>query len=61
MGNKLTHGLAVVITPEPSALEGLLLGTGLIGLAELTRRKLKLGTLGRESSYSRKARPQAQE
>jgi len=35
------HGTNV---PEPSALEGLLLGTGLLGLAKLTRRKLKLGT-----------------
>ena len=30
--------------PEPSALEGLLLGTGVFGLAEMTRRKLRLGT-----------------
>jgi hypothetical protein len=29
--------------PEPSALEGLSLGTGLIGLAGMTRRKLRLG------------------
>ena len=30
--------------PEPSALEGLLFGTGLLGLAEMARRKLQLGT-----------------
>lgn len=30
--------------PEPSAFEGLLLGAGVIGLAEMTRRKLRLGT-----------------
>ena len=30
--------------PEPSALEGLLLGAGMLGLAEMTRRKLRLGT-----------------
>jgi hypothetical protein len=43
----LRSGSAVVTyqhIPEPSALEGLLLGTGVLGLAELTRRKLKVGT-----------------
>jgi hypothetical protein len=30
--------------PEPSALQGLLLGTGLLGLAEMARRKRQLGT-----------------
>jgi hypothetical protein len=30
--------------PEPNALEGFLLGTGLLGFSEMTRRKLKLGT-----------------
>ena len=30
--------------PEPGALEGLLLGTGVIGLAGMARRKFKLGT-----------------
>ena len=29
---------------EPSALEGLLLGTGLLGFVEMARRKLRLGT-----------------
>ena len=31
-------------TPEPSALEGLLLGGGLLGLAEVARRKLQVRT-----------------
>ena len=35
---------AVTPVPEPGALEGLLLGTGMLGLAEMTRRKLRLGT-----------------
>jgi hypothetical protein len=35
---------ATILVQEPSAVEGLLLGTGLLGLAEMTRRKLKLGT-----------------
>jgi hypothetical protein len=33
-----------VPTPEPSALEGLLLGMGILGFAGMTSRKLKLGT-----------------
>ena len=37
-------GIAPFATPEPSALEGLLPGTGMLGLAEMTRRKLRLGT-----------------
>ena len=36
--------VSVTTVPEPSALEGLLLGTGMLGLAEMTRRKLRLGT-----------------
>ena len=43
ISDRLTGGSAIVLTPEPSALEGLLLGTGLLGLVELARRKLTLG------------------
>ena len=41
-GGALTGGVAFASTPEPSGLEGLLLGTGMLGLAEMTRRKLRL-------------------
>jgi hypothetical protein len=45
MGSNLNSGEALVtITLEPSALEGLLIGTGLLGLAEMARRKLVPGT-----------------
>jgi hypothetical protein len=44
-GNPLSSAIVSGTTvPEPTALEGLLLGTGLIGFAEMTRRKLRLGT-----------------
>jgi hypothetical protein len=44
-GDKLLSGDAgVLATPEPGALEGLLLGTGLLGLAEMMGRKFQLGT-----------------
>jgi hypothetical protein len=32
---------SVTHIPEPSALEGLLLGTGMLGLVEMARRKLQ--------------------
>jgi hypothetical protein len=40
----LDGGRGFVIAPEPRTLEGLLLGMGVLGLAGMTRRKLKLGT-----------------
>jgi hypothetical protein len=40
----LTNGRAFVLEPEPSALEGLLLGSGVLGLLGMTRRRLKLET-----------------
>ena len=33
-----------ITAPEPSELDGLLLGTGILAFAEMTRRKLRLGT-----------------
>jgi len=41
-----TEGTAEVrgVVPEPSTLEGVLLGIGVIGLAGMTKRKLKLAT-----------------
>jgi hypothetical protein len=38
------HQLPRTPVPEPSPLEGLLLGTGVLGLGEMARRKLQLGT-----------------
>jgi hypothetical protein len=38
-----TGGFEPAPVPEPGTLEGLLLGMGVIGLAEMGRRKLKLG------------------
>jgi hypothetical protein len=46
----LLNGSGIALVPEPSPLEGLLLGTGLLGLTGIMRRKLKLGT---EISVSR--------
>jgi hypothetical protein len=48
-GDDLPEGFSfasvtAITTPEPSALEGLLLGTGLLGLVDMARRKLQLGT-----------------
>jgi hypothetical protein len=47
-GTALTDGEAGVqgrsTVPEPGTLEGLLLGMGVLGLADMGRRKLKLGT-----------------
>jgi hypothetical protein len=34
-------GLAPTTVPEPGVLEGLLVGTRMLGLAEMTRRKLR--------------------
>ena len=42
--NTLSFTSSVTSVPEPSALEGLLLGTGVLGLAGMARRKLGLGT-----------------
>ena len=36
--------LAVIGAPEPSPLDGFVRGTGLLGLAEMARRKLQLAT-----------------
>ena len=38
--------------PEPCALEGLLLGTGLFGLAEMTRRQLQLETSSADATLT---------
>ena len=43
-GTTLQVGSVGATVPEPSALEGLLLGTGILGLAGMMRRKLRLGT-----------------
>jgi hypothetical protein len=40
----LLGGRGIALAPEPGTLEGLLLGIGVLGLAGVTSRKLKLGT-----------------
>lgn len=43
-GNRMLSGNGIVTTPEPSALEGLLLGTAVFSLDGITRRRLMLET-----------------